>query len=83
MVEYYSGSLIDGSIFDSSKKGEPLELSLGGVIKGWREVLKLMNEGSKWEVVIPPELAYGKYGFAPKIGPYETLVFEIELIEIR
>ena len=79
----YSGSLIDGSIFDSSKKGEPLELSLGGVIKGWREVLKLMNEGSKWEVVIPPELAYGKYGFAPKIGPYETLVFEIELIEIR
>ena len=79
----YSGSLIDGSIFDKSKKGEPMELGLGRVIKGWREVLKLMKEGARWEVVIPPELAYGKYGFAQKIGPYETLVFEIELVEIR
>jgi FKBP-type peptidyl-prolyl cis-trans isomerase len=79
----YSGSLIDGIIFDSSKKGEPMELSLGRVIKGWREVLKLMKEGAQWEVVIPPELAYGKYGSGQKIGPNETLVFEIELIEIR
>ena len=60
-----------------------MELSLGRVIKGWREVLKLMKEGAQWEVVIPPELAYGKYGSGQKIGPNETLVFEIELIEIR
>ena len=79
----YSGRLIDGSIFDSSKKGEPLEFSLDRVIKGWREVLQLMKEGAQWEVVIPPELAYGRRGSGQEIGPNETLVFEIELVKIR
>ena len=79
----YSGRLIDGSIFDSSKKGEPLEFSLDRVIKGWREVLQLMKEGAQWEVVIPPELAYGRLGSGQGIGSNETLVFEIELVKIR
>ena len=79
----YSGRLIDGSIFDSSKKGGPLEFSLDRVIKGWREVLKLMGEGAQWEVVIPPELAYGRRGSGQEIGPNETLMFEIELVKIR
>jgi FKBP-type peptidyl-prolyl cis-trans isomerase len=79
----YSGRLIDGSIFDSSKKGEHLEFSLDRVIKGWREVLKMMEEGAQWEVVIPPELAYGRRGSGQEIGPNETLVFEIELFKIR
>ena len=79
----YKGSLIDGTIFDSSKKGEPIKFKLGEVIRGWQEVLKLMKEGAKWEVILPPELAYGTRGFAPKIGPNQTLIFEIELLEVK
>ena len=79
----YKGSLIDGTIFDSSKKGEPLNLELGEIIRGWQEALKLMKEGAKWEIILPPELAYGKRGFAPKIGPNQTLIFEIELLEVK
>ena len=79
----YKGSLIDGTIFDSSKKGEPLNFALGKIIRGWQEALKLMKEGSKWEVILPPELAYGKRGLSPKIGPNQTLIFEIELLEVK
>jgi len=79
---HYTGSLIDGTEFDSSKsRGQPVTLGLGSVIRGWQEVLPLMTVGSRWQVVIPPSLAYGAKGAGP-IGPNETLVFEIELLDI-
>lgn len=80
---YYTGRLIDGTIFDRSLKGEPLTLGLDKIIRGWREVLQLMEEGAQWEVILPPELAYGKRGSNPKIGPNQTLFFEIELLKVR
>ena len=80
---HYTGRLIDGTTFDRSPQGEVLTFQLGGVIRGWREALQLMREGAHWEVVLPPELAYGRWGSGEKIGPYQTLVFEIELIEVR
>lgn len=81
---HYHGSLIDGKVFDSSvDRGEPIEFSLKGVIKGWQEILQLMPVGSKWRVYIPAELAYGEN---PRPGgpiePYMALIFEIELLEI-
>jgi len=78
----YSGRLIDGTIFDRSQQGEPLTFGLEKIIRGWRESLQLMQEGAHWEVVIPPELAYGKRGSGSKIGYNQTLIFEIELIEV-
>lgn len=81
---HYTGTLIDGTVFDSSvKRGTPATFPLNGVIKGWQEVLPLMPTGAKWKVVIPSELAYGERGSGGKIGPNETLIFEIELIEIK
>ena len=81
---HYHGTLTDGTVFDSSvKRGTPATFPLNGVIKGWQEVLPLMPTGSKWKVVIPPELAYGERGTGSAIGPNETLIFEIELIEIK
>lgn len=80
---HYHGTLIDGTVFDSStKRGKPASFPLNGVIKGWQEVLPLMSTGAKWKVVIPPELAYGPRGAGGSIGPNETLIFEIELISI-
>ncbi len=80
----YKGSLTSGKVFDSSyDRGKPVTFPLGGVIKGWQEVLPLMSTGEKWEVVIPPELGYGEQGAGSSIGPNETLVFEIELLEIK
>jgi FKBP-type peptidyl-prolyl cis-trans isomerase FklB len=80
---HYKGMLIDGSEFDSSERvGKPVSLGLSGVIKGWQEALVEMPEGSKWQVVIPPALAYGEQGAGGRIGPNETLVFEIELVAI-
>lgn len=80
---HYTGTLIDGSKFDSSvDRGQPATFPLGGVIKGWTEALQLMNVGGKYKVVIPPELGYGASGAGGKIGPNATLVFEIELIGI-
>ena len=80
---HYAGSLIDGREFDSSKRrGEPAEFNIGGVIKGWQEVLPLMRVGSRWLVTIPPNLAYGLDGAGAAIGPNETLVFEIDLLGI-
>ena len=80
---HYEGRLIDGTVFDSSKeRGEPATFPLNGVIQGWQEILPLMPVGARWQVVIPPKLAYGVRGAGGSIGPNETLVFEIELLEI-
>lgn len=81
---HYQGTLLDGKVFDSSyERGEPVSLNLSQVIKGWQEVLPLMSVGSKWQVCIPPELAYGERGAGGAIGPNSTLIFDIELIGIN
>lgn len=82
---HYSGSLIDGTVFDSSiARGEPATFPVKGVIPGWTEVLQLMKEGDKWQVYIPPQLAYGEAGAGGgKIGPNSVLVFDIELIDVE
>lgn len=80
---HYTGMLIDGREFDSSKRrGEAVTFGVGDVIQGWQEILPLMAVGSRWLVTIPPELAYGVSGAGAAIGPNETLVFEIELLDI-
>ena len=85
VVANYKGTLINGTEFDSSyKRGQPVTFPVGQVIKGWTEVLQLMPVGSKWEVYIPSDLAYGPQGPGNgPIGPNETLVFEIELVSIQ
>ncbi|MFT5113584.1 MAG: FKBP-type peptidyl-prolyl cis-trans isomerase [Parasphingorhabdus sp.] len=84
VVVDYAGTLLDGTEFDSSiKRGTPATFSLGGIIPGWQEALQLMNKGAKWKVFIPSTLAYGANGAGGLIGPNETLIFEIELIEIK
>ena len=84
IVVHYRGTLIDGTEFDSSySRGEPIELNLNQVIKGWQEALQLMSVGSKWEIVIPSELAYGERGAGRVISPNSTLLFDIELISIK
>lgn len=81
---HYRGRLIDGTEFDSSfKRGEPATFPVNSVIKGWVEALQLMPVGSKWELYLPPELAYGEQGVGQVIGPNQTLIFEIELISIQ
>lgn len=80
---HYHGTLIDGTIFDSSvQRGEPIEFPVGGVIKGWTEALQLMPVGSKWKLYIPYDLAYGERSAGSTIKPYSTLVFEVELLDI-
>jgi FKBP-type peptidyl-prolyl cis-trans isomerase FklB len=84
VVTHYEGTLIDGTVFDSSiKRGEPISFPVNGVIKGWQEALQLMTEGSKWELFVPAELAYGPAGSPPVIGPHATLVFTVELLEVK
>jgi FKBP-type peptidyl-prolyl cis-trans isomerase FklB len=79
---HYRGTLIDGTEFDSSyKRNQPAEFPVKGVIKGWTEALQLMKVGAKWELYIPPDLAYGERG-RPSIPPNSVLIFEIELLEI-
>ena len=78
---HYRGTLIDGTEFDSSYGGDPAEFSVDGVIDGFSEAIQLMPVGSQWRVTIPPDLAYGAGGSGP-IGPNETLIFELELLEI-
>ena len=83
VVAHYRGTLINGKEFDSSiTRGEPATFPVAGVIPGWQEVLPLMPVGSKWQVFIPSELAYGARGPGGLIGPNETLIFEIELLKI-
>ena len=80
---HYRGTLINGTQFDSSyDRGEPTEFPVGGVIAGWTEALKNMKVGSKWKLYIPYHLAYGERGAGGDIGPYQALVFDIELLEI-
>ncbi|HXY54264.1 MAG TPA: FKBP-type peptidyl-prolyl cis-trans isomerase [Nitrospirota bacterium] len=79
----YKGTLIDGTEFDNSyKRGKPETLAVNGVIPGWTEALQLMKEGSKWQLFIPSNLAYGERGGGP-IGPNSVLIFEVELISIK
>ena len=80
---HYHGTLIDGTVFDSSvQRGEPIEFPLGGVIKGWTEGLQLMPVGSKFILYIPYQLAYGERGAGELIAPYSALIFEVELLDI-
>lgn len=80
----YRGTLINGTEFDSSyKRGQPATFPVTGVIKGWTEALQLMPVGSKWQLFLPAELAYGERGPSPEIGPNSTLVFEVELLSIQ
>jgi len=84
VVVHYKGTLIDGTEFDSSyTRGEPAEFPVTGVIPGWVEALQLMNVGDKFELAIPSDLAYGSKGSGQVIGPDATLLFDVELIEIK
>ena len=80
---HYHGTLINGSVFDSSyDRGQPAEFPVGGVIKGWTEALQMMPVGSKWRLYVPHNLAYGEQGAGGAIAPYSTLVFDVELLDI-
>jgi len=80
----YRGTLINGTEFDSSyKRGQPATFPISGVIKGWTEALPLMPVGSKWQLFIPSDLAYGERAPGPEIGPNSTLIFEVELLSIQ
>jgi len=80
---HYHGTLIDGTVFDSSvERGEPISFQVGGVIKGWQEALQMMSVGDKWRLVIPADLAYGGRA-AGSIPPHSTLIFEVELLGIE
>lgn len=84
VTTHYKGTLLDGTQFDSSyDRNEPATFPVSGVIKGWTEALQLMPVGSKWQLFIPAELAYGERGAAQVIGPNETLIFEVELLSIQ
>ena len=80
---HYHGSLIDGTVFDSSvNRGEPATFGVTQVISGWVEALQLMPVGSKWKLYIPSDLAYGAQGAGQSIAPHSTLIFEVELLDI-
>lgn len=80
---HYEGTLIDGTIFDSSiKRGEPAVFGVNQVIRGWVEALQLMQEGAKWRLYIPYDMAYGEHGAGEMIPPYSALVFDVELIKV-
>lgn len=80
---HYTGRLVDGTVFDSSvERGQPAEFPINGVIPGWIEALTMMPVGSKWQLYIPHNLAYGERGAGAAIPPYSALVFDVELLEI-
>ncbi len=84
VVVHYRGTLMDGTEFDSSyRRNKPATLPLTGVIKGWQEAVPMMKQGAKWELFIPPQLAYGERGSGSRIGPNQALVFEVELLEVK
>ncbi len=80
---HYHGYLPDGTVFDSSvQRGQPATFGLSQVIPGWREGIPLMQEGAKYRFTVPPHLAYGASGMPPKIGPNQTLMFDVELLQV-
>jgi FKBP-type peptidyl-prolyl cis-trans isomerase FklB len=80
----YRGTFLDGTEFDNSyTRGEPATFAVNGVIKGWTEALQLMPAGSKWQLYVPPELAYGEHGAGQVIPPQSTLIFEVELLSVK
>ena len=81
---HYRGTFINGMEFDSSiGRGQPATFQVNGVIPGWTEALQLMKEGDKWQLFVPPELAYGERGAPPRIAPNSILIFEVELISVK
>jgi len=83
VTTHYHGTLIDGTVFDSSvERGQPASFPVNGVIMGWQEALQLMKPGSKWRLFVPSDLAYGERGAGASIGPFSTLIFEVELLTI-
>ncbi|MBF9254695.1 FKBP-type peptidyl-prolyl cis-trans isomerase [Pontibacter sp. 172403-2] len=84
VTTHYHGTLIDGTVFDSSyERGQPATFPVNGVIAGWTEALQLMKEGAKWRLFIPSELAYGSQGAGDAIGPNATLIFDVELLSVK
>ena len=84
VMVHYTGTLLDGTVFDSSvQRGQPATFPVNGVIGGWTEALQLMTVGSAWKLFIPYHLAYGAQGAGSDIGPYATLIFDVELLEIK
>jgi FKBP-type peptidyl-prolyl cis-trans isomerase FklB len=79
----YRGTLLDGTEFDGTTPGKPATMKLSQLIPGWKEALKLMPVGSKWQLFVPPSMAYGEKGVGTEIGPNELLVFELELVDIK
>lgn len=79
----YAGRLLNGHEFDATEPGKPATLKLSALIGGWKEALKLMPTGSKWQLALPPQLAYGDRGAGSDIGPNETLLFEVELVAVK
>lgn len=80
---YYRGTLIDGTEFDRTQEGKPVEFPVDGVIAGWTEALQLMKPGAKWKLFIPSGLAYGESGAGGAIGPNSVLIFEVELLSVQ
>ena len=83
LVVNYRGTLLDGTEFDASEVGKPVNLKMAQLIPGWREAIKLMPVGSKWKLFIPPQLAYAERGVGSDIGPNETLIFDVELLDVK
>jgi len=84
VTTHYHGTLIDGTVFDSSyERGQPATFPVNGVIAGWTEALQLMKEGAKWRLFIPSELAYGSQGAGDDIGPNTALIFDVELLSVK
>lgn len=84
VVVNYRGTFVDGTEFDSSyRRGQPFVFQVNSVIKGWVEALQLMSVGAKWQLFVPPRLAYGEQGGPPAIGPNATLIYEVELLSIK
>ena len=84
VTTHYHGTTIDGKVFDSSvERGTPASFPVNGVIAGWTEALQLMPMGSKWRLFVPSDLAYGERGAGPDIGPHSTLIFDVELLDIK
>lgn len=84
VTTHYHGTLIDGTTFDSSyERGQPATFPVNGVIAGWTEALQLMKEGAKWRLFVPANLAYGTQGAGDVIGPNATLIFDVELLQVK